>query len=121
MKARMPLWPALYRGSLVGGIIVDDEMQVEIGQRAFIDGLEEAEELAMPVARHAFADEGAIEHVESREQGCGAVALVVMRHRPATALLHRQPRLGAVKGLDLALFIDRQHQSLVGRIEVEAD
>jgi hypothetical protein len=40
---------------------------------------------------------------------------------PAAALLHRQPRLGAVKGLDLALFIDRQHQGLVGRIDVEAD
>jgi hypothetical protein len=105
----------------VGGIIVDDEMQVEIGRRPFVDGLEEAEELAMPVARHACADDGAVEHVESREQGRGAVALVVMRHRPAAALLHRQPRLGAVKGLDLALFIDRQHQGLVGRIEVEAD
>ena len=105
----------------MGGIIVDDEMQVEIGQRPFVDGLEEAEELAMPVARHAFADDGAVEHVESREQGRGAVALVVMRHRPAAALLHRQPRLGAVKGLDLALFIDRQRQGLVGRIEVKAD
>jgi hypothetical protein len=46
-----------------------------------------------------------------REQGGGAIALVVMRHRPAAALLHRQSRLGAVKGLDLA----------VRRIEVEAD
>ena len=72
----------------------------------------------MAVAGHAFADDGAVEHVESREQGRG---VVVMRHRPAAALLHRQPRLGAVKGLDLALFIDRQHQGLVGRIEVEAD
>jgi hypothetical protein len=44
-----------------------------------------------------------------REQGRGAFAFVVMRHRPAAALLHRQPRLGAVKGLDWALFIDRQH------------
>src|ERR1039457_5008693 len=91
MKARMPFEPALYRGGLVGGIIVDDEMQVEMGQRAFVDGLEEAEELAMPVARHAFAHDGAVEHVESREQGRGTVALVVMRHRPAAALLHRKP------------------------------
>ena len=83
--------------------------------------LSEAEELAMPVARHAFADDGAVEHVESREQGRGAVALVVMRHRPAAALLHRQPRLGAIKGLDLALFIDRQHQGLVGRINRSRD
>ena len=44
-----------------------------------------------------------------------------MRDRPAAALFHRQPRLGAVKGLDLALFIHRQHQGLVGGIEVEAD
>jgi hypothetical protein len=32
----MPLEPALYRRGLVGGIIVDDEMQVEIGLRAFV-------------------------------------------------------------------------------------
>ena len=102
MEARMPLEPALYRGGLVGGIIIDDQMQVEIGQRPLVDGLEKAEELAMPVAGHAFADDGAVEHVERREQGRGAVALVVMRHRPAAALLHRQARLGAVKGLDLA-------------------
>jgi hypothetical protein len=31
-------------------------MQVEIGQRPLVDGLEKAEELAMPVAGHAFAD-----------------------------------------------------------------
>ena len=117
----MPLEPALYRRSLVGGIIVDDEMQIEMGRSPFVDGLEEAEELAMPVAGHAFADDGAVEHVECRKQRRGAVALVVMGHRPAPALLHRQPRLGAVKGLDLALFIDRQYQGLVGRIDVEAD
>src|SRR5438046_3862709 len=51
----------------------------------------------------------------------GAIALVVMRHRPAAALLHRQPRLGAVERLDLAFFIDRQHQGFVGWIEVKAD
>ena len=68
--------------------------------------------------RRAFADDGAVEHVERREQGRGAVALVVMRHRPAAALLHRQPR---VERLDLAFFIDRQHQGFVGWIEVKAD
>ena len=121
MKARMPLEPALYGWGFVRAIIVDDEVQIEIGRRPFVDGLEEAEELAMPVARHALADDGAIEHVEGGKQRRGAVALVVVRHCPAAALLHRQPRLGAVEGLDLALFIDRQHQGLVGRVEVEAD
>jgi hypothetical protein len=50
----------------VGGVIVDDEMQVEIGLSPFVDGLEEAEEVAMPVAEHAFTDDGAVKHVESR-------------------------------------------------------
>src|SRR3954468_3869839 len=49
VKSRMPLEPALYRGGLVGGIIVGDEMQVEIGRCPFVDGAEEAEEFAMPV------------------------------------------------------------------------
>jgi hypothetical protein len=32
---------------------------------------------------------------------------------------HRQQRLGAVERLDLRLFIDAQHQSAVGRVEIE--
>jgi hypothetical protein len=34
----MPLEPARYRGGLVGGIIIDDQMQVEIGQRSAFSG-----------------------------------------------------------------------------------
>jgi hypothetical protein len=47
-------------------------------------------------------------------------ALVVVRHRSGAALLHRQPGLGAIERLDLALLVDRQHQGLVRRIEVKA-
>ena len=50
--------------------------------------------------------------LRAANRGRGAVALVVMRHRPAAALPDRQPRLGAIKGLDLALFIDRQVDEL---------
>ena len=42
VEARMPLEPAFYRGGLVGGIIVNDQMQVEVGRRLLVDGLEEA-------------------------------------------------------------------------------
>ena len=37
------------------------------------------------------------------------------------ALLHRQARLGAVERLDLALLVDRQHDGVGRRIDVEAD
>ena len=62
---------------------------------------QEAQELLVAMARHAAADDRAVEHVEGGEQGGRAVALVVMGHGAGPALLDRQPRLGAVERLDL--------------------
>ena len=55
------------------------------------------------------------------EQGCRAVSHVVIRHRCAAALLHRQSRLGGIQSLNLALLIHRQRQRVFGRIEVESN
>ena len=46
--------------------------------------VEEANELLMPVALHAAAYDPAVEHVEGGKQRGGAVALVVVGHRPAS-------------------------------------
>ena len=86
-----------------------------------LDGVEEADELLMAVALHVAADDGAVEHVERGEQRRGAVALVVVGHGAGAALLHRQARLGAVERLDLALLVDRQHDGMGRRIDIEAD
>jgi dihydroxyacetone kinase len=86
-----------------------------------LDGVEEADELLMAVALHVAADDGAVEHVERGEQRGRAVALVVMGHGAGAALLHRQAGLGAVERLDLALLVDRQHDGMGRRIDVEAD
>ena len=75
----------------------------------------------MPVALHVAADDGAVEHVEGGEQRGGAVPLVVVGHGAGAALLHRQAGLGAVERLDLALLVDRQHDGVRRRIDVEAD
>jgi hypothetical protein len=37
------------------------------------------------------------------------------------ARLHRQDRLGAVGGLDLALHVDAQRDRILGRIEMQTD
>jgi len=58
----------------------------------------EAIEFLMSVALHALADHLAVENVQGRKQRRRAVALVVVGHRSATALLHRQAGLGAVEG-----------------------
>ena len=73
----------------------------------------------MAVALHIGANHGAIEDAERGEERRGAMPLVVMGHGPAPALLHRQARLGAVKRLNLALFVNRQHQRVVRRIEIK--
>ena len=75
----------------------------------------------MAVALHAAADDRAVEHVEGGEQRGGAVALVVMGHGAGAALLHRQAGLGAVERLDLALLVDRQHDRMGRRIDIEPD
>jgi hypothetical protein len=59
----MPLEQRFTAGVLWGAIFVDDEMQLEIGLPAFVDGPEEAQQLAMPVAGRSFAGDGSVEHV----------------------------------------------------------
>src|SRR4030081_1683659 len=66
------------------------------------------------------ADDGAVKDVEGCEQRGGAVTFVVVRHRPGTARLHRQTRLGAVERLDLALLVDREDDRMGARIDAEA-
>ena len=86
-----------------------------------LDGIEEADELLVPVALHVTADDGAVEDVESSEQRGGAVTFVVVGHGSGAARLHRQTGLGAVERLDLALLIDREDDGMGGRIDIEAD
>jgi hypothetical protein len=44
-----------------------------------------------------------------------------VRHGAAAAFLHWQARRGAVERLDLALFIDREHDGMRRRLDVEPD
>jgi hypothetical protein len=106
---------------LVGGIIVEDDMDRPIGRDLALDGIEEANEFEMAVALHAAPDHGAVEHAERGEQGSGAVALVVVRHGLAAPGLDRQSGLGAVERLDLALFVEREHHGVGRRIDIEPD
>ena len=63
----MPLQPSAHLGVFVGGIIVEHSMDELFGGNLLFDRIEEADELLMPVALHAAADHGAVEHVERRE------------------------------------------------------
>src|SRR6516225_8523846 len=100
-KAGVTIEPRANLGVLVGGVVVEDNVDDAAGWYLCFDRIEKANELLMAVTLHAAADDLAFQHVERGEQGGCAVPLVVMGHRSAAALFHRQARLGAVKRLDL--------------------
>ena len=123
----MPRQPRQDLGVLVGAVVVQDRVDQLAGRHRRLDGVEEAQELLVPVALHAAAEHRPVEHVERREQGRGAVALVVVGHGRAparrTAFSHRQARLGRGRGLlvDLGLLVHREHDRVCRRSDVEAD
>jgi hypothetical protein len=94
-------------------------MQSEAGRDLGVDFREEPEKFLMPMARHAVADNRAVEHAEGRKQGSRAVPLVIVRLRAAAAPPQRQARLRAIESLDLALLVDAQHQGFVRGIQIE--
>ena len=65
----MPAEPGAGFGMLVRGVIVDDQVHLAPGRGFAVDLVEKADELLMPVAAHALADDLAVEHVERGEQG----------------------------------------------------
>ena len=94
-EARVPVEPCADLGVFVSGVIVEDHMHCLVGRDAGIDGVEEADEFLMAMALHVAADDSAIENIQRREQGRGAVAFVIVRQGAEPALLQRQPRLRA--------------------------
>jgi hypothetical protein len=76
-----------------------------------VDAAQKALEFLGPMARQALTDHHAGLYIKRREQCGRAVALVVVRHHGCTALLERQSRLGAVKRLNLRLFVSAKHDS----------
>ena len=119
--ALVPGEPSAHLRVFVGGIVVEDHVDQLASRDRRLDRVEEADELLMAVPLHAAAEHGPVEHVEGGEQGGGAMPDIIVRHRPGLAGLERQARLGAIEGLDLALFVDRQHDRMAWRGQIEAD
>jgi hypothetical protein len=59
--------------------------------------------------------------VEGCEQGGGAVTLIVVAEPPSLCHWAAQPTLGALQGLDVGLFVDRQDHCILGRLQIERD
>ena len=121
VEARMfgePVFDFLF---FVGRVVVGNAVDVQMFGGAAVDGFEKLEKLLMAMLGHAASDDLAFQHVKRGEQRGCAVAFVIMRHGSGASLLHRQTGLGAIKRLNLALFVDAEHERVIGRVHIEAD
>ena len=119
--AGMPRQPGDDLGMLVAAVVVEDHVDHLAGRYGGLDGAQEAQELLVPVALHATAEDRAVEDVESSEQGGDAVAEIIVGHGAGLAWFDRQTGLGPIQGLNLAFLIDREHQAVRRRLDVQAD
>src|SRR5438309_11260512 len=117
----MPSYQSRNLKILLMSVVVEHDVNRFIGRNMTLDGIEKTNEFLMPVALHTAPDDLAFKDVEGGEQGGGTVALVVVCHRGAAPLLHRQPGLGTIERLDLALLVDAENHGTVRWIDIEAD
>src|SRR5580692_7680121 len=104
--SRMLGEPGQHLRMFMGGIVIEDGVDHLADRDGPLDGCDEADELLMPMARHAAADDLAFEHAERGELGRRAVAFVIVREGCAFPPLQRKTRLGPVERLDLAFLVD---------------
>src|SRR5580658_459345 len=112
--------PAVDRGGLVGGDVVEDDVDVQAGGDGFVDGGQELAELDGAVPGVQRPDHFPGGQVEGGVQVRGAGPLVVVAGAGRDAGHHREDRSGAVQRLDLGLLIDTQHHRPLGRVQVQA-
>ena len=120
-KAGMTVEPALDPEMFVGGVVVHDHMDLLVLRNDVIDGAQELQPFLMAVPVIAHGEDLTFEGIQGGKQGSRSVALVVMGHGAAAALLDRQAGLGAVQSLNLALLVGAQHDGVLGRIQIQAD
>ena len=118
--ARMFREPLLDLRVLVGGIVIADQMQLFAFGSLTLDLAQEVEPFAVTVVLITAGDDRTIEGIERREQGRGAVMLVVMSLGGRTATLQGESGLSTVERLHVALLVASQHQHMLGRGHVKA-
>lgn len=105
---------------VVGGVVVGDAVDIQLGGHGLVDLAQEGQELLAPVARLTRGQHRTVEHVQCGEQGGRPVALVVVGDAFDVAEAHWQHRLRALQRLALALLVYADHQRVVRRAQVQA-
>ena len=103
----------------VGGVVVQNQVQVTVGWSSRIDQLQELQPFLVSVTALALANESPVGCVECGKESGGTMAHVIMGHGSRAAFLERKTRLRTVESLDLTLLIATEDQGMLGGIEIE--
>ena len=113
--------PCPHGGVLVGGVVVEDDVDDLADRNLPLDGVEEADELLMTMTLHVLSDDRAVEHVHGGEQRRRAVSHAIVGHGSGAAFLDRQPQLRPVERLDLTFLVEAEHDGMRRRIDLDPD
>ena len=70
--------PGLDLGMFVGAVVVRDQMDVQAGRKVAVEVIKKGQKFLVAMARFAHGQHFAIEPVERREQGGGAVTIIIV-------------------------------------------
>lgn len=113
--------PCADLGMFVRGVIVYDEMSIELLGPVGIDMLEKAQEFLMPMRRLALREHTAFGDIECRKQCRSPMSDVTVGDAYDVTEPKRQNRLGTFECLDLALLVDAEHDRMNRWIEIKSD
>ena len=121
VKARMFPEPFFHPRMGMGSVVVQDQMDIQRSGCFAINLSQKFQKLLVTVTRIAGPNDCPFQNIQGgKQRGC-PVAFVIMCHCAAATLLHWQPRLGAVQGLNLRLLVDTQDQRFLGGIQIKSD
>ena len=79
-ETRMAIEPGADIRMLVGGIIVENDVDDLADRNLRFDSVQKSNEFLMPMPLHVATDDRTVEDIESGEQRRGTVPFVIMRH-----------------------------------------
>ena len=121
LEARMACQPTLDGGMFMGGVIVQNDVDV-LAQRNFaVDLLKKFQPLAVGVCLGGVSDDFALQIVQRGKEGDRPVAIVIVGLGADMPFTQGQTRLAALESLDLAFLVATKHHRPLGRIEVKTD
>jgi len=119
VKSPVTFQPLHDVGMLVRGVVIDDQMQIQVRWRLGVDLLPEPDPFLMAVLWQALGNDPALRQFDCGKQRRRAFAFVIVRQCLQSAGEQGETLLCPIEGLNRARLITRQHQRVLGRVEVQ--